>query len=89
MLSGSSQGCHLVELGMRVALRPDLLPWLGHNKGSTGSGLCPSFPAGTTSYSGMQALSAPSVSPSRPTCKPSGVFIPWFSFGIHQVSRAT
>lgn len=45
-LKRSSQGCHLVELGMRAALRPDLLPWLGHTKGSTGSGLCPSVQQG-------------------------------------------
>lgn len=33
-LKRSSQGCHLVELGMRAALRPDLLPRLGHTKDS-------------------------------------------------------
>lgn len=73
---------------MRAAPRPDLLPWLGHIKDSTGSGLSLSFWQGqpptasqwvrTPSKDGMQGLSAPSVSPSRPTCKPSGVFPPGF-----------
>ena len=73
---------------MRAAPRPDLLPWLGHIKDSTGSGLSLYFWQGqpptasqwvrTPSKDGMQGLSAPSVSPSRPTCKPSGVFPPGF-----------
>lgn len=46
-----SQGCHLVELGIRVALRPDPLPWLGHTKDGIGSRLCPSSWAGAASYS--------------------------------------
>lgn len=40
-----------MELGMRAAVSPDPLPWLGHTKNSAGSRLCPSFWAEAAPYS--------------------------------------